>query len=93
MYLPAYEDLYNILMEAHTRTGHGGRNKMEKGLANIDVPRPAIVSFIASCEGCKLKKPKHRNKLVVKPIISTDFQSRCQCDLVDMSSEADGEYK
>lgn len=40
-----------------------------------------------------VKKKTKKKGLVVKPIISKDFNSRCQVDLIDMQSEADGEYR
>ena len=46
------------------------------------------------CEECVVKQPKRPAKsLVHKPIRSNEFQSRYQVDLIDMQSEADGEYK
>ena len=46
------------------------------------------------CEQCILKKSRtETTKLVVRPITSTDFNSRCQVDLVDYQSCPDGEYK
>jgi 5-hydroxyisourate hydrolase-like protein (transthyretin family) len=46
------------------------------------------------CEQCVLKKNRSETtKLVVRPITSTDFNCRCQVDLVDCQSCPDGEYK
>ncbi|CAG2209913.1 KRAB-A domain-containing protein 2 [Mytilus edulis] len=46
------------------------------------------------CEQCILKKSRtETTKLVVRPITSTDFNSRCQVDIVDYQSCPDGEYK
>ena len=48
------------------------------------VTEKACVLFLASCEECHLRKAKKSVKsLVVKPISSTRFLSRCQVDLID----------
>ena len=44
------------------------------------------------CEECQLKKRKIASKgLVFKPLLSKDFNSRGQVDLVDMQSMRDGD--
>ena len=46
------------------------------------------------CEQCILRTSRTATtKLVVRSITSTDFNSRCQVDLVDYQSFPDGEYK
>jgi hypothetical protein len=53
--------------------------------------RQAITDPIL-CEECQLKKRKIASKgLVVKPLLSKDFNSRGQVDLVDMQSMHDGD--
>ena len=55
--------------------------------------RQAITDPIL-CEECQLKKRKIASKgLVVKPLLSKDFNSRGQVDLVDMQSMCDGDFK
>jgi hypothetical protein len=55
--------------------------------------RQAITDPIL-CEECQLKKRKIASKgLVVKPLLSKDFNSRGQLDLVDMQSMRDGDFK
>ncbi|CAF4281734.1 unnamed protein product, partial [Adineta steineri] len=51
--------------------------------------------FISECNECKIKRAKPRNssKLVIRPIISNDFNSRGQVDLIDMQFSPDGEFK
>jgi hypothetical protein len=34
-----------------------------------------------------------RKSITVKPILSEDFNSRCQVDLIDLQARPDGEYK
>jgi IS30 family transposase len=45
------------------------------------------------CEACHLKRAKVKKGIVVKPILSQDHNSRCQCDLIDLQSRPDREYK
>lgn len=57
-----------------------------------NIPRPAIEFFLSTCAICNCKKNMNR-KLVVKPIISKDFNERGQVDLVDFQSVPDGKFK
>ena len=45
------------------------------------------------CNPCQLKKSKVKKSIVVKPIISDDFNRRCQVDLIDLQSQPDGEFR
>ena len=59
-----------------------------------NVTRPIIEIFLNYSEQYQMKKRKTINHgLVVKPIRSDSFNSRCQIDLVDMQSLPVGEYK
>ena len=49
--------------------------------------------YLDLCETCHLKISIVKKSLVVKPIISTSMNSRCQVDLIDMQSQPDGSYK
>lgn len=49
--------------------------------------------FLRYCKNCELKKSKIKRGLVVKLILSEDFNSRCQLDLIDLQSKPDGEFK
>jgi hypothetical protein len=89
------EGLFNILHEIHLSIGHGGRNRMEyeinKKFKNIT--RETITSYLNFCESCERKGSTVKKGLVVKPIISSEMNSRCQIDLIDMQAQPDGEYK
>jgi hypothetical protein len=45
------------------------------------------------CDMCQVKHIKIRKRLVVKPIISCELNSRCQVDLIDFQSNADQLFK
>lgn len=90
----AYEDLYELLYDYHVnKTGHGGRCKMEKASSGkFNVSRPAIEIFLSCCKSCNVKKGSCK-KIVVKPILSSDFSERGQIDLIDFQSSPSGNYK
>ena len=94
LYLP-HTQLFDAIREQHLITGHGGRDimhqKTKKKYANVT--KDQLQLFTDLCEECQLKKKKFRKSLVVKPIVSRHFNHRCQCDLIDMQSEPDGEFK
>lgn len=93
-FVVAYEDLYDKLYDYHiNKTGHGGRVKMEVALRNkLSIPRPAIECFIQCCKSCNEKK-QGKHKIVVRPIVSKDFNERGQVDLIDFQSLPDKQYK
>jgi hypothetical protein len=71
--------MFNVVQKIHIATGHGGRDKMikevNKKYANVSIE--ALKPFKEICEECQLKKRKLASKgLVVKPIVSKEFDSR-----------------
>ncbi|KAL4090899.1 hypothetical protein QTP88_025657 [Uroleucon formosanum] len=86
------EDKIDIIAY-HIRTGHGGIGKMRAVLSKqYSIPRPAIETFLSIYVTCNNEKGVNR-KLVIKPIVSKDFNGRGQIDLVDFQSLPDGKYK
>ena len=86
--------MYSIVLRAHLNTGHGGREKMLKEVNKkyANVTRDVLNLFKEMCEECQLKKRKIASKgLVFKPLLSKDFNSRGQVDLVYMQSMRDGD--
>ena len=88
--------MYPLIKTAHIGIGHGGIHKTNKELrrqfANIN--REAIRIFGSNCDQCILKRKRSEiSKLVAKPILSADFNSRGQVDLVDFQSVHHNEYK
>ena len=94
MYL-SHSQLFDAIREEHLITGHGGRDIMhQKTKAKYaNVTRDQLQLFTDLCEECQLKKKKIRKSLVVKPIVSHDFNNRCQVDLIDMQSQPDGDFR
>ncbi|XP_025198291.1 KRAB-A domain-containing protein 2-like [Melanaphis sacchari] len=52
-----------------------------------------VMLYLSLCIQCQTKQKAPRKGIVVKPIISSELNSRCQIDLVDMQTCKDGEYK
>ncbi|XP_063411146.1 KRAB-A domain-containing protein 2-like [Mytilus trossulus] len=96
LYYLSIEDMYDIIKTAHVGVGHGGLHKTNKELKKhfANISREAIRIFTTNCEQCILKRKRSDiSKLVVKPIISADFNCRGQVDLVDLQSVPDQEFK
>ena len=88
--------MLNVIQKIHIATGHGGRDKIikeaNKKYANVSIE--ALKPFKELCEECQLKKRKLASKdLVVKPIVSNEFNSRGQMDLIDMQSLSYNDYR
>ncbi|XP_023221007.1 KRAB-A domain-containing protein 2-like [Centruroides sculpturatus] len=91
-YYICYEDLFNILEETHVAVGHGGRTRMLKKCnrkyKNVTVE--AIMTYLKLCQ----KKQKTLKKgIVVRPILHSEMNSRCQVDLIDLQTSPYGNYK
>jgi hypothetical protein len=87
--------MFYVVQKIHIATGHGGLDKMikeaNKKYANVSIE--ALKLFKELCEECQLKKRKFASKgLVVKPIVSKEFNSRGQMDLIHMQSLSYNEY-
>ena len=52
-----------------------------------------VILFIECCETCQQKQGRVKKGVVVKPLVSSRFNSRCQVDCIDMQSCPDGEYR
>ena len=48
-----------------------------------------VIAYTDSCEVCSLKQGRIKKGVVVKPIVSSMFNSRCQVDCIDMQSQVD----
>ena len=96
LYFVANEHLFEKIEKIHIQQGHGGVNKtlqhVKKQYHNIT--QDAVKLYIEFCETCQKNRSRAKSKsVVVKPIRSSHFNSRCQVDLIDMQSLADGEYR
>ena len=90
------EEMYDVLLEVHTNLGHRGRDAMLKEVSNkyANITRQVIELFLKNCHQCILnQRRKATTGIVVKPILSQEFNDRAQVDLIDMQSMSDDGYK
>ena len=89
LYFVHMDDMYDIIKRAHIGTGHGGRDKMLKTLSGkyANITSDVVELYKSLCTECLQKRKRHTVKgVVVKPILSSDYGSRAQIDLIDMQS-------
>lgn len=95
LYYVCVDSLFDILHETHNSVGHGGRTRMTKELARKykNVTIEAIVTYLRLCESCQKKQKINKSGAVVKPILHSEMNSRCQIDLIDMQANPDAGMK
>jgi hypothetical protein len=93
-YYVTNDELFNILSETHIRTGHGGRTRMLKELQvrYKNITYEVIMLYLNLCKQCQMKYSAPKKGIVVKPMVSSELNSRCQVDLIDLQSHRDGDY-
>ncbi|CAG5016958.1 unnamed protein product [Parnassius apollo] len=88
------EEYYDILLDIHRGCGHGGRDKIQYQIKDrFIIVRKAIDLFVSLCPACESKRNLPKKGIVVKPIISRDFNERGQVDMIDLQSAPDGDFK
>lgn len=55
VYVPTYEQMFQVIQKAHTNCGHGGVRNTLKAASSHDVTRPAVEIFVKCCEECALQ--------------------------------------
>ena len=96
IYFAHNDDLFDIIKRVHTTTGHGGRDKMMKVLSAkyANITREVVELYKSLCLECAKKRKRPAIKgVVVRPILSNDYGSRGQVDLVDMQSMPSGGHR
>ncbi|XP_025410739.1 KRAB-A domain-containing protein 2-like [Sipha flava] len=75
--------------------GHGGRDhlKVETSRKYANITTDMINIFLFLCETCQKKKKLGKKGLVSKTTLHTEFNSRCQIDLIDMQSQPDAQFR
>ena len=85
----AKDEIYDVLEELHMFTHeHSGRTKLFKRVYHhyLGVTEEMCCDFVKLCPTRYLKKSKKSVKSVVtKPIVSTNYLSRGQVDIIDFS--------
>ncbi|CAG8464984.1 6665_t:CDS:2 [Diversispora eburnea] len=89
------ENMYETFCQTHAEiTQHGGQRQTRTSIkAKWGSIRQSIIDeLVNNCTICAVRKPSF-HPLSAKPIIAKNFLSRVQIDLIDLSYDADGEYK
>lgn len=95
IYYAHLEETFQIIHECHLPIGHDGRIRMMKELKSNykNVTAELVTIYLNLCESCQKKNSLPKKKLIVKPILGKELNSRCQTDLIDMLSHAHGDFK
>ncbi|XP_068215891.1 KRAB-A domain-containing protein 2-like [Palaemon carinicauda] len=96
LYYVSIEETFDVVKSAHISTGYGGRDQMLKELKKkyANIPTKAVELFKSLCHECKKKRKWPMTKgVVVRPILTKEFSSRGQVDLIDMQSMPSGSNK
>ncbi|CAB5179837.1 unnamed protein product [Rhizophagus irregularis] len=91
----AVENMYEVLCRTHAEiTQHGWQRQTWKSIIERWgwIKQDIVEQFVNNCTICAVQKPSF-HPLAAKPIIARNFLSRVQMDLIDLSFDADGEYK
>ena len=89
LYYATVDEVFDILHETHSSIGHGGRNRMVYDLKKkyVNITQEVVMLYLRLCIPCQKKASNKKKGIVTKPIISNDFNSRAQVDLIDMQSQ------
>ena len=63
LYCVIFDELFNVIHEAHIAVGHGGRTRMIKELNRKykNVTQVSIVTYLCLCELCQKKQKTLKN--------------------------------
>ncbi|KAK4328712.1 hypothetical protein Pmani_000907 [Petrolisthes manimaculis] len=96
LYYVSIEETFDVVKSAHITTGHGGRDRLLKELQKkyANIPTKAVELFKSLCQECQKKRKQPMTKgVVVRPILTKEFSSRGQVDLIDMQNMPSGSNK
>ena len=85
---------FDRINDVHLALGHAGRDKLlaEIGKKFFNISNKVINVYLATCATCDEKRHRPRKGIVVRPILTDDFNSRAQVDLISYESEKDGPF-
>lgn len=88
------EHVYDVLHDVHLSIGHGGKHRMNTEVKKKykNITQESILIYLKCCVSCQLKLKSKRKEVVVKPMVFSEMNSRCQVDLIDMKSICDKEF-
>ncbi|XP_063587880.1 KRAB-A domain-containing protein 2-like [Penaeus indicus] len=91
-----YLTIDDIIKRAHIATGNGGRETMNcnLGAKYANITKEALKLFKSYCITCQEKRKRNKTAgVVAKSLLSSEFNSRGQIDLVDMQSLPQAQFK
>ena len=93
-YVPRDSEVFDIVVNTHLLLVHAGRDKTFQKVdeQNFGITRVEVRSNLEHCSTC-VKKLIQKSKPPLKPIVETELWSRVQVDLIDMTGNADGQFK
>lgn len=73
-------EMFDVIHMAHLQIGHKKEKAMEIELKKkyCNITREVIQIYLNLCESCALKKKAKQKGLVVKPMVMSEMNSRCQ---------------
>ncbi|KAK3913051.1 KRAB-A domain-containing protein 2 [Frankliniella fusca] len=92
-YFVPIEEMLDAVFDAHIQAGHGGNSRTYKEVCQHHSRSVCHAMFVAMCEKCAYKQKSTKKGIVLKPIIHSQMNSRCQVDLIDVQSKPDGEFR
>jgi hypothetical protein len=90
------DELYDIIQKVHVEmVGHAATAKTYNciRLHYSNISRAVCEIFVKTCPVCALTKRTLARPEDFKPILTSGFGRRGQCDLIDMQSQPDGDFK
>lgn len=89
------DHVYDVLHDVHLSIGHGGKHRMNTAVKKKykNITQESILIYLKGCVSCQSKLKSKRKGLVVKPLVFSEINSRCQVDIIDMQSQCDGEFR
>ncbi|XP_060836162.1 KRAB-A domain-containing protein 2-like [Rhopalosiphum padi] len=95
LYYITDENIYDVLHDVHLSIGHGGKHRMNAEVKKKykNITQEAVSINLKFCESCQSKQKSKSKGLVIKPMVFSEMNSRCQVDLIDMQSQGDGEFR
>ncbi|XP_037802982.1 KRAB-A domain-containing protein 2-like [Penaeus monodon] len=94
VYSVTIENTYDIIKRAHI--GYDGRDRIKCNLEAkyANITKEALELFKSHCIICHEKRKRNKTaRVVVQPLLSSEFNSRCQVDLLDMQSLPQAQFK
>ncbi|GFX86163.1 KRAB-A domain-containing protein 2 [Trichonephila clavipes] len=94
-YYVTNDEMFSVLYETHIRTGQGGRTRILKELQikYKNITYEVVMLYLNLRKQYQMKYSAPKKGIVGKPVTSSELNSKCQVDLIDLQSNRNGKYK